>query len=69
MALGPCRKKNQKYIHHKYIQVYTNVYYKIYKISTKYQAAAARRSAGPGFRRLAAAWYFVYIILYVFVYV
>ena len=47
------------------MQVYTNIY-KIYKIYTKYP----RLGAGPGRRRLAAAWDFEYIlyILYIFVY-
>ena len=55
--------------------MYTNIY-KTYKIHTKYQAAAARpgpEAPGPDRdpRLGAAAWYFVYIlyILYIFVYI
>ena len=46
---------------HKYIQVYTNIY-------TRYASRPVRLGAGPGCRRLAAAWYFVSIwyILYNF---
>ena len=65
------------------MQVYTNIY-KIYKIYTKYQAAAARPGpeapgpalgprlgAGPGRRRLVCCIHLVYICIYlcIFVYI
>ena len=84
LIIGFNRKINQSGLVDRlvYIQDIQDIY-KIYKTYTKYQAAARpgpeapgpdrdlRLGAGPGRRRLAAAWYFVYIlyILYIFVYI
>ena len=72
LIIGFNRKINQSGLIDRlvYIQDIQDIY-KIYKTYTKYQAAARpprrpdrdrRLGAGPGRRRLAAAWYFVYVL-------
>ena len=45
-------------------QIYPNMYKYEQNTQDMYKAGPGRLGAGPGWRRIAAAWYFVYIFIY-----